>query len=181
MSDPTPIPAEAYPALAAWQADPTVQAALAASDWKTAFSTYRYLEAGDPPFTPLRKPLREATITAITSGGLYIAGEQPPFDAADVYGDASMRLIPTGTPNERIKLAHDHYDHTVPDQDLNTISPAQTLIGLQREGQIGAVAPYMVSTHGYIPVWTRALDGLIPAVLNFLHTHPTDAALLVPV
>ncbi len=173
---------EAKDKLQAWVNDPEVSAFLQARNWKEAFARYTYLEIGqEPPFTPLTKPLREATIVAITSGGLYIEGEQPPFRAADVYGDPSIRLIPIDTPHNRLRIAHDHYDHTVPEQDLHTINPVDHLKTLREEGFIGGVYPTQLSFSGYIPVWTRVLDQLIPAVLDQLRGQPIDAALLVPV
>jgi D-proline reductase (dithiol) PrdB len=162
--------------------DPNVQALLTASDWKAAFASYRYLDIQHPPpFAPFAKPLREATIAVITSGGLYVRGEQPPFDAADVYGDATIRTFPVTQPSDTLGIAHDHYDHTAPMQDLRTINPAAHLLTLAQEGVIGGLYPTQISFQGYIPVWTRTLERLIPAVLDELGGKPIDGALLVPV
>lgn len=182
MLPPFPLPSGAEEQLQRWKDDADVTAALNASDWKTAFAQYTYLQIPDEPaFARLDKPLSAATIAVITTGGLYIDGEQPPFDAADVYGDASIRLIPAGTPTDRLKLAHDHYDHTVPDQDQRTINPMEHLAALVAEGFIGGVHSPQISAHGYIPLWTRVRESLIPAVLAELTDRPIDGVLLVPV
>lgn len=182
MTLPNPIPDGAAEKLKAWVDDPEVQAWLNAGDWKSGFSRYTYLDIQQPPpFAPFTKPLREATIAVITSGGLYVRGEQTPFDAADVYGDAAIRTFPVTQPNETLDIAHDHYDHTAPEQDLRTINPAPHLLAMAQEGVIGGVYPTQISFQGYIPVWTRTLERLIPAVLDELRGKPIDGALLVPV
>lgn len=184
MSVANPLPPNAEQTLQAWLDDPAVQAALQASTWKEAFASYTYLTIEEPPaFAPFRKPFHEATIGIITTGGLYIEGEQPAFNAADVYGDASLRLIPIETPRSQLRIAHDHYDHTVPEQDLRTIDPTLTLQVLAEQGVIGAVSPIQISAHGYIPMWTRVLKQLIPATLEALRSQPQlpDGVVLVPV
>jgi D-proline reductase (dithiol) PrdB len=182
MSSANPLPDGAHERLQAWIDDPTARAFLQVSNWKEAFADYSYLEIPDPPpFTPLRKPLGESTIAVVTSGGLYIEGEHKPFDAADVYGDPSIRVLPIDTPYEQLRIAHDHYDHTVPMQDLSTINPMANLKLLRQESFIGGIYPQQISFSGYIPVWTRTLDQLVPAVLHELHGKPIDSVLLVPV
>ncbi len=182
MSTASPIPPGAEATLQAWVDDPDVKAFLQAKNWKEAFARYKYLEIPEPPpFARLKKPLKEASVVAITSGGLYIDGAQAPFEAADVYGDAGIRTIPNETPYSRLKIAHDHYDHAVPEQDLHTIDPVEHLNTLQEQGFIGSLYPVQISVHGYIPVWTRVFERLAPAMLNQLHGQAIDAALLVPV
>lgn len=182
MTNANPLPAEALANLEQWVADPEVAAWLAASNWKEAFARYHYLDIQTPPpFAPLRKPLAESTVAVITSGGLYHQATQTPFDAANVYGDSSIRTFPIDTPFAELRIAHDHYDHTVPEQDQHTINPAQNLIALQQAGEIGAVYPTQISFSGYIPKWNKVLDELVPAVLAELSGKRIDGVLLVPV
>src|SRR5712692_1568822 len=104
MSNANQLSPEVRDKLQAWIDDPEVSAFLQARNWKEAFARYTYLEIGqEPPFTQLVKPLRESRIVAITSGGLYIDEQQPPFHAADVYGDPSLRPIPIDTPHDRLR------------------------------------------------------------------------------
>src|SRR5262249_3040440 len=163
------IPAQAVETLRKWMDDPDVLALLQAKNWKEAFAHYTYLQIDQPPpFAPLGKRLKDATIAVVTSGGLFIEGEQEPFRAADVYGDPSIRIIPTDIPYARLRIAHDHYDHTVPEQDLRTINPVEHLKTLEAEEFIGKLYPEQISFSGYIPVSTRVIDDLVPAVLNYL-------------
>jgi hypothetical protein len=184
MNPANPIPPNALAELQTWIADPESQALLRAEQWKEAFARYKYLEIPDePPFAPLNKPLAESRIAVITSGGLYIDEEQTPFAATDVYGDPSIRLIPVETPYEKLKIAHDHYDHTVPEQDLSTINPIRNLEALVKTGVIKGLSPQQISYSGYIPDWQRTTQTLIPSVTQYLTDHRSelDAVLLVPV
>lgn len=182
MSNVNPIPLGAETALQTWLDDPEIQSNLAASRWKEAYASYKYLEIHEPPaFALFQKPLKEATLAVITSGGLYIDGQQIPFNAADPLGDPSIRLLPTATPYASLKIAHDHYDHTVPEQDLGTVNPVRNLEALVGEGFLGQVHSPQISFSGYLPIWTKVLDPLIPAVLAELRDKPIDGVLLVPV
>jgi len=180
--DANPLPADAESALQQWIDNPEVAAFLKAKNWKEAFAHYPYLEISQPPaFTPFKKPLSEATIAVITSGGLYVQGEQEPFRAEDVYGDPSIRLFSIDTPYARFGLAHEHYDHTIPLQDMRTINPTAHLKTLREERFIGDLFAQQISFSGYIPDWRRVRDHLIPTVLDQLRGKPIDAVLLVPV
>lgn len=182
MSSANPLPPLAEERLATWLQDEAVRQALNASDWKSAFTSYRYLDIQDPPpLAELRVPLNQARLSVITTGGIYDAQTQAPFEAADVLGDASIRLLDVNTPAERLKIAHDHYDHSAAEQDLNTINPARNLHALVQEAFLGALDPILISTHGYIPDWRRIFDQQIPAVLAHLRQAQPHAALLVPV
>jgi hypothetical protein len=182
MSSANPLPPLAEQTLTTWLQDVTVSQALSASDWKSAFASYRYLEFQDaPPLASLSKPLSQARLSVITTGGIYDASTQAPFEAQDVLGDASIRLLDVNTPYERLKLAHDHYDHSVPEQDLSTINPTRNLQALVQEGFLGALDPFQISAQGYIPDWRRIFDKLVPSVLENLRQTQPDAALLVPV
>ena len=182
MTEANSLSPDAASALQLWLDDPGVGLKLAARDWKAAFATYKYLEIqAPPPFVKFGRPLSEATIAAITSGGLYIDGEQSAFNTADPYGDASIHTIPTDTPYCRLKIAHNHFNHTVPEQDLNTIDPVNNLKVLEDEGVIGKLYPIQISMHGYIPDWHRVFAQLVPAVLEQLRNRSVDGVLLVPV
>jgi hypothetical protein len=90
-------------------------------------------------------------------------------------------VLTIDTPYEQLRIAHDHYDHTVPMQDLSTINPMANLKILRQERFIGGIYPRQISFSGYIPVWTRTLDQLVPAVLHELRGKSIDGVLLVPV
>jgi D-proline reductase (dithiol) PrdB len=116
----------------------------------------------------------------ISSAGAYLTGEQEPFDAADLLGDYSLRLIPSETPLEALAFAHDHYDHGAVDTDPQVLMPLCHLKELAGEGLIGETADSTVSFMGYQPDVGRVVDELIPPILKTAAAEKADAALLIP-
>jgi hypothetical protein len=178
MSNPNPIPLDAYRHLQEWVDTRGTDNAQSVP--------YKYPEIPEPPpFARFSKPLNQATIGVITSAGLYIEGQQSAFNAASVFGDASIRLIPSETPFSSLRIAHDHYDHTVPEQDLSTVNPMRNLEALVTQGFLGGIFSPQISFSGYIPNWNDVLDQLVPATLSVLkpaiEAGQLDGVLLVPV
>lgn len=154
--------AEQSAALAAWLGER--RAELERGDWGAAFKGYPRLNlAGEPiPWTPFSGDLSTARLALVGSAGLYIAGQQEPFDAANPYGDLSFRAIPLATPPDRLGVAHDHYDHTAALQDLNAVYPVERLRELAGDGVIGGVIDPAFSFMGYNPDWRATTRALVP-------------------
>lgn len=91
------------------------------------------------PYTPFDKELSSATVTLVSATGVYVEGQEP-FSTEDP-GEATLREIPGDTPNDRLRIAHHHYDHSEADLDPNIVFPLATLHELAAEGLIGAVHP----------------------------------------
>jgi D-proline reductase (dithiol) PrdB len=108
----------------------------------------RWLTYETAPWTPFTKPLTQARIAVLTTGGVYVEG-QPPFDAAG--GDWSFREVHRDTPRERLRIAHEHYDLTGVREDPNCVFPLDRLVDLEREGWIGRVADRTYTFMGWIP------------------------------
>ncbi len=95
------------------------------------------LKAGrDIPWTPLKKPLSEATVALVTTGGVYCCADQP----FNMVSDASFRAIPRAAKSDELCIAHDHYDRRDAARDINLIFPLERLLELEQEGVIGHVA-----------------------------------------
>jgi hypothetical protein len=116
----------------------------------------------------------------ISSAGGYLPGEQEPFDAVDLLGDYSLRLIPMPTPLETLAFAHDHYDHDAVEKDPQVLMPLRHLEALAGEGLIGEMADSAVSFMGYQPDVGRVVDELIPPILETAAAAEIDTALLIP-
>lgn len=158
--------------------------ALQTSDWKTAFQPpdpYPYASAEHRPWTPLATDLAQTEVALLTSGGVYIADEQERFDAAAIEGDYTWRRIPADTPADRLAIAHEHYDSSAAERDINCVMPAQRLTELADEGVIGALHPSVFSFHGYATKQWQVRDDLAPALADAVVHAGVDAALLVPV
>src|SRR5688572_13018486 len=76
-----------------------------------------------PPWQPWRKPLSEARIGLIASGGIYVTG-QVAFHYKD---DPSFRVIPTSVQTADLRATHFAYDLTDARQDPNVVFPIDTL------------------------------------------------------
>lgn len=167
--------------LARWSEEK--RAELERADWSAAFKSYPRLNLADEPvpWTLFSGDLAAARIALITSAGLYIEGDQEPFDAADPDGDVSYRVIPLATPSARLGVAHDHYDHLAAQQDINCVFPVDRLRELAADGVIGGVVDPAVSFMGYNPDWVATRRTLVPAVGEQVAALRPDAALLAPV
>lgn len=124
--------------------------------------------------------LSRSRMTLISTAGAYLPASQPPFDAAHPLGDYSVRTFPSSTPFSAIDIAHGHYDHAAVRQDPQVLLPLRHLEALATAGEIGELAPSVISIMGYQPDVTRLLDETIPAVLDIVLAEQAHAALLVP-
>ncbi|HEX5854164.1 MAG TPA: selenoprotein B, partial [Thermoanaerobaculia bacterium] len=76
-------------------------------------ATYRYRTLHPVPFARLRKPLREARVALVTTGGVSLPS-QAPFDVGMKGGDASFREIPADADLAALGISHksDAFDQT---------------------------------------------------------------------
>ena len=131
----------------------------------------------DTPWHPFEKPLKDAKVALIGTGGIYIKGEQEPFDPD---GDASFRLIPSSTPAGRLGVSHTHYDTTGADADANVVFPIDRLREMEAEGVIGSLAQTAYGLMGYLVrdhVQTL-LEETAPEVARQLVADGVDAAMI---
>jgi hypothetical protein len=124
--------------------------------------------------------LTQSRVVLISSAGGYLRDSQAPFDAANPYGDYSIRIFPTITPLNQIAFAHDHYDHQFVDADQQVLLPLRHLEELADLGAIGSVAPNTISFMGYQPDAARVVNVLVPQIIEAVYAERADAALLVP-
>ena len=125
--------------------------------------------------------LAESRLFLISSSGGYLPNEQEPFDANNILGDYSIRVLPSNTPLSAIKYAHTHYDHKYVDADPQVLLPLKHLDDMVDEGKIGEIAPVFVSFSGYHPNVIRVVKETVPAIIKVAKEHRVQAALLVPV
>jgi D-proline reductase (dithiol) PrdB len=88
------------------------------------------------PWTPLKRPLAEATVAIVTTGGVHCCADTP-FNLAS---DASFRAIPRTATSAELCITHEHYDRRDAARDLNLIFPLERLLELEVEGVVGRVA-----------------------------------------
>ena len=163
--------------------------------WRTEFEAgwlKNYVETGELDWKIYNMPrnksavsgqgidLGSARLALITSGGFYLEGEQEPFDEPDLHGRYDIRELPVTTPAESFSISHTHYDHAAANQDRQVLLPVGHLNAMVEAGEIGSLAPNIISFMGYQPDVNRVLDETIPSICAAVAAVDADAALLIP-
>ncbi len=154
---------------------------LEAADLKGAFKTYPFPTNPASPWTPLAKPLAQCRVAILTTAGLYVAGDQPPFRVTDIEGDWTLRELRNDQPLEGLAIAHDHFDHARAEADLNCVYPHTRLQELAAQGLIGGLAPTHFSISGYCTRADQVVEHTLPQVVQRLRAECTDVLLHVPI
>jgi D-proline reductase (dithiol) PrdB len=144
-------------------------------------ATYRYRTLDPLPFTRPRKPLREARVALVTTGGVYASGQEP-FDTTKKGGDVSFRVIPKDTDLTTLGIAHksDAFDQAGFLADRNLGFPLERLREMETGGAIGSLAPRAISFMGSISAPGRLVKETAPAAAALFEGDGVDIALLVP-
>ncbi|MFA5889852.1 MAG: glycine/sarcosine/betaine reductase selenoprotein B family protein [Actinomycetota bacterium] len=137
------------------------------------------------PFSPLSKPLADCSVALVTTAGLHLRDEQPPFDLdrerrEPAWGDPSFREIPASVRQDQIGASHLHYNTADTLEDVNCVFPIHRLHEAQRAGRIGAVAPTHYSFMGFQLDQHEQVERYVPQVVQQLRRDAVDAALLTP-
>ena len=149
---------------------------------------YKAMQMPDPdgiPWTPLAKPIEEARFALVTSAGVYIKGEQKPFDLEreqqePFWGDPTYRVIPTNIDQDKIGVAHLHIDSEDIERDVNIVLPVSRFSELADAGEIGSVASQHYSFMGYQGGDDEWHEHYGPEVAQRMIEEEVDAALLTP-
>ncbi len=140
--------------------------------------------AGAIPWTPMKKPCREATFSLMTSAGVSMKTD-PPFDMErekrePTWGDPSCREIPSWATEADIDVNHLHVKTDYVKQDLNVILPLRRFAEFEREGIIGKLAPTGYSFYGFQLNPRALLEESLPKVSSRMKEEGVEAVLLTP-
>jgi D-proline reductase (dithiol) PrdB len=153
---------------------------------RTYFETRAYEPIDGVPWTPLARPLREATVGLVTTAGINVRGAEPPFDyareqAEPLWGDPSFRTLPRDLRQEQVQTGHLHINNDDLERDIDVAFPIHRALALEGAGEIGRVAAHHYSVMGFqqdLTTW-RAVTG--PAIARALRADGVDAVVLTPV
>jgi D-proline reductase (dithiol) PrdB len=139
---------------------------------------------GTIPWTPMSKPLNQATIALVTSGGISLKSD-PPFDMErekkdPLWGDRSFRAIPRGTTEKEIDVNHLHINTNLVKQDINVILPLARMDEFEKEKIIGRLAPTAYSFYGFQWQNTDFLKEAIEPISKMMKDEKVEAVLLTP-
>jgi len=142
------------------------------------FPPYEWTVNDISPFTPFKKKLEECRVALLSAGGMYIKGEQLPFDPEK--NDLTFREIPKDIDIKLLAVSHNNYDHTGADLDINCVFPIERLRELEVEGYIGELAPVSFTIMGRIFRRTVLQTEMAPEILRRLKDERVDIFFLVP-
>lgn len=142
------------------------------------YQPYRWARNEDPPsWSTLDRPLSEARLGLIASGGIYRHG-QVGFTHRD---DVTHREIPAGVDIEDIRVTHFAFDPANARRDPNVVFPIEALRYLVAAGALGELATPALTFMGGIYSQRRVAAELIPVLVDRVLEMGVDAVLLVPV
>ncbi len=138
---------------------------------------YQWTVNQTAPLHKLDKPLTEATVSLLTSGGVSQCS-MPAFNP-DARNDHRLDAIPPESADFQI---HDsYYDHSDADADINCIFPLERLRELAVSGEIGAVAERLWSGFmGRIYNRSKVLEESGPAFYEALVADGVDVLVAAP-
>ncbi len=150
--------------------------------YRALMKVYPWRRINPVPASALPRPLDQARVALITTGGL-VQPDQAPFDESIRGGDVSYRVIDRDVATADLLETHrsDAFDHAGIAQDRNLALPLDRLHELAEAGVIGEVAPRHLSFMGSITAPGRLLRDTLPDAVGLLQADGVDVALLVPV
>ncbi|HUN40142.1 MAG TPA: glycine/sarcosine/betaine reductase selenoprotein B family protein [Acetobacteraceae bacterium] len=143
---------------------------------------YRWAHHIAAPFTPLRKPLREARVAIITTAAPYQPGKGDQGPGAAYNGGAKFYQVYSGDTarDHDLRISHIGYDrvHTSA-EDSGTWFPLPALRRAASAGRIGSVAARF---HGAPTNRSHrvTIETDAPEILRRVQEDGADAAILVP-
>ena len=146
---------------------------------KLGYEPYRWFHAEDnpPPFTSLKKSLKESKIGVLSTSGAYSLGQR----AYHYKDDTSLRAINKNCPISDIRFSHITENYLAnPRKDPNCILPLKQLRKLEKEGAIGRLADEIFSCMGGVYSQRRVLNETAPDLYSRFVEQEVDVALLIP-
>ena len=125
------------------------------------------------PWATLSIPLSSAKVALVTTGGLYVEGQEP-FGR----GDTSYRRIPSDVRKEDIRILHHGYDNGPANQDINCVYPLDRFKEMESEGKIGELSDTGYSFMGMINDTETLINDSAPQVARALKQDGVDAVFL---
>jgi D-proline reductase (dithiol) PrdB len=141
----------------------------------------------EPVWAPFSKRLAEARIALLTSAGLYLEGDQAPFDTErerrePMWGDPTHRVLPADLGGRSLGMSHLHVNSDDVLADPGVAIPLGSLGDLVAEDRVGSVTPSHYSVMGFqapgLEEWKRETA---PAIVERLRQEGADGVVLAPV
>jgi D-proline reductase (dithiol) PrdB len=141
---------------------------------RLALPQLRRLAGGTIPWTPMKRPITEAAVALVATGGVHLRRDRP----FNPHSDPSFRVIPQDAEPGDLAITHQAYDRGDALRDINLVFPLQRLRELEAAGVIGQLAGEHYG-FGLVDMGSQ-LVGPGREVATRLHDGGVDLALLVP-
>ena len=143
---------------------------------------YAWAHHETAPFTPLKKPLADATVALVSTSELAIRydpeAEENPISEE---GFRSVYAIPADTPTENFYSRTSSFDsYATHLDDVNSFFPVDRMREVRASGRIGAFPDRLYGCYNNYSI-RKVLEQEAPKVLEFCVEDKVDAAVLVPV
>jgi len=141
----------------------------------------------EPVWAEFVPRLADSRIALLTSAGLFLTGEQPPFDGErernePTWGDPTHRVLPSDVTTSAVGMMHLHVNNDDVLADHNIALPSEVLADLANDGVVASTTAHHVSVMGYqqagLEVWRNETA---PAIAARLRDDGADGVVLAPV
>jgi D-proline reductase (dithiol) PrdB len=134
----------------------------------------RRLTTPQIPWTPFHKPLAQAVVTLVTTGGVHLRSDR----TFNLDGDPTYRVIPKHARPGDLAISHQAYDRTDALRDINLVFPIERLRELERERVIGTLTAEHYG-FGLMGSAKRLMPAIKEVAKRIAESH-VDLVLLVP-
>lgn len=140
------------------------------------------------PWTPPARPLSDSRLALLSSGGLYHARTQRPFDVererqTPDWGDPSYRVLDVTGNLSDLAVSHLHYNPAPVLADPNVLLPRDAARAMIVGGELGSLAPSgysLMGYQGYPPDVGGWANQSVPGIVTQCRREAVDVVLLVP-
>jgi D-proline reductase (dithiol) PrdB len=130
----------------------------------------------DPKLTPIRVPLREATVGLLVTSGAYFPDQRRLRQNSDL----SYRLLPRERVLDDVLFGHMTPIRAFALADPNVAYPRDTMLDLEKDGVIGRYAANAVSIVGSISQYEELATEVAPRMAEEFTAMGVDLVLVVP-
>ena len=142
---------------------------------------YAWATNDSAPFTPLKKPLSQSTVTLISTSEVAIKDDPRFDDNPETRAKGNVYAVPATTPASKLYSRTNSYDRYATSlDDPNAYFPIDRMHEAHKAGRIGKVASDLLGVYNaYSQRKTSERDA--PEVLGLCKAMGVDVAILVPV
>ncbi len=148
---------------------------------RTFLQLYKWHEIDPVPWATPTTPLSQSRVGLVVTACMTMT-DQPPFDAERDENDASIRYIPSDTDPRTLvnTFSAQAFDHSGLQADPDLLVPIDRLREMEYAGEIGELAPRVVSLCGHLPKPRALIEESAPDIARLFAGDRVDTVICVP-